>query len=402
MTESFTSHLKIGAAALLAMAAWQIGAAPASLAQVPPVLVPPPEPEAAAPTALTFPALTGPLAANANPYSFDTGVIGNLYIGGAITGMGLFQSNPVPGNAHGHFDLTNGQIIVQKTDGVFQFYTQIGAYSFPTLGTPYFHVGKVTGNTFGPLAVGYAKLQPTDEVSLQVGKLPTLIGAEYAFTFQNMNIERGLLWNQEPVISRGIQGNYASGPLTLSVSWNDGFYSNNYNWITGLASYALNKANTIAVVAGGNFGQSPKGTFVTPVAQNNSRIVNVIYTYNAEPWTITPYFQYTDVPSNAAIGVASAQTYGGAVLANYKINDNVNLAGRAEYISTSGAANLLYGPGSSAMSFTVTPTWQNGVWFVRGEASYVEAFSTTAGSVFGKTGSSKNQVRGVIEGGILF
>src|SRR5215204_3066618 len=63
MTESFTTHLKIGAAALLAMAAWQIGAAPASLAQVPPVLVPPPEPEAAAPTALTFPALTGPLAA---------------------------------------------------------------------------------------------------------------------------------------------------------------------------------------------------------------------------------------------------------------------------------------------------------------------------------------------------
>jgi len=28
-------------------------------------------------------------------------------------------------------------------------------------------------------------------------KLPTLIGAEYTFTFENMNIERGLLWNQE-------------------------------------------------------------------------------------------------------------------------------------------------------------------------------------------------------------
>jgi hypothetical protein len=403
MTESITSHLKIGAAALLAMAAWQIGAAPASLAQAPPPAVTPaPEPEAPAPTALTTPPLTGPLAANPNPVTFETVEFGKIYVGGAITGMGLFQSNPVPGNTTSHFDLTNGQVIVQKTDGVFQFYTQTGVYSFPTLGTPYFHVSKVTGNTFGPLAVGYAKLQPTDEVSLQVGKLPTLIGAEYAFTFQNMNIERGLLWNQEPIISRGIQGNYTSGPLTLSVSWNDGFYSNNYNWISGLASYTLNKANTIAVAAGGNFGQSPKGTFVTPVAQNNSRIVNLIYTYNAEPWTITPYFQYTDVPSNAAIGVASAQTYGGAILANYKIDDNVNLAGRAEYISTSGAGNVLYGPGSSAMSFTVTPTWQNGVWFVRGEASYVEAFSTTAGSVFGKSGSSRSQVRGVIEGGILF
>jgi len=291
---------------------------------------------------------------------------------------------------------------VQKTDGVFQFYTQSGVYSFPTVGTPYFHVSKVTGNTFGGLAVGYAKLQPTEEVSVQVGKLPTLIGAEYAFTFQNMNIERGLLWNQEPIISRGVQGNYTSGPLTLSVSWNDGYYSNNYNWISGLASYTLNKENTIAVAAGGNFGQTSKGTFVTPVPQSNSRILNVIYTYNAEPWTITPYFQYTDVPTNAEIGVASAQTYGGAILANYKINDNVNVAGRAEYISTSGSGNLLYGPGSSAMSFTVTPTWQNGVFFVRGEASYVEAFSTTAGLVFGKSGNSRSQVRGVIEGGILF
>ena len=71
--------------------------------------------------------------------------------------------------------------------------------------------------------------------------MPTLIGAEYAFTFQNMNIERGLLWNQEPIISRGIQGNYSSGPLTVSLSLNDGLYSNNYNWISGLVSYTLNK-----------------------------------------------------------------------------------------------------------------------------------------------------------------
>jgi len=39
----------------------------------------------------------------------------------------------------------------------------------------------------------------------------------------------------------------------------------------------------------------------------------------------------------------------------YSVNDNVNVAGRAEYISstgslTNGAPSLLYGPGSSAWS----------------------------------------------------
>jgi len=97
----------------------------------------------------------------------------------------------------------------------------------------------------------------------------------------------------------------------------------------------------------------------------------------AEPWTITPYFQYTDVPSSANLGFASAQTYGGAVLANYKLTDTVNIAGRAEYIATSGAGNVLYGAGSSAGSLTLTPTWQNGIWFVRGEASVVHAFDST-------------------------
>ena len=112
------------------------------------------------------------------------------------------------------------------------------------------------------------------------------------------------MWNQEPIISRGIQGNYSSGPLTVSLSLNDGFYSNNYNWISGLVSYALNKENTIAVAGGGAFQETAKSTFVTPPAQNNSRIINLIYTYNAEPWTITPYFQYTDVPSSASLGIA--------------------------------------------------------------------------------------------------
>jgi Putative beta-barrel porin-2, OmpL-like. bbp2 len=409
MTRISRTRLTIGVASLLAAASWQVGAAPAALAQaivpepnlVAPPGVNPPKAEEAPTISLTSPALTGPLSANPSPFAFDTGFpLGSVYFGGAITAMGLFQSNPVPDNSTATGDVPNALVWLQNNEGPFQFFAMAGGYSFPTLGTQYFHLPKITGNTFGPVPVAYGKLVATDELSLQFGKLPTLIGAEYAFTFQNMNIERGLLWNQEPIISRGIQGNYASGPLTVSLSLNDGLYSNNYNWISGLVSYTLDKENTIAVAGGGAFRETAKSTFVTLPAQNNSRIINLIYTYNAEPWTVTPYFQYTDVPSSARLDIASAQTYGGAVLAKYKVTDSISIAGRAEYIASTGPGNVLYGSGSSAGSLTVTPTYQTGVWFLRGEGSVVHAFDST--SAFGKNGTEKTQLRGVIETGIVF
>jgi len=413
----------VGAAVFAAAAAWQLGAASSAFAQQPVPVVPPPPiaapaPEAPASTAMTTPSMTGPLVANPNPYSFDDpfGYFGKIYVTGAITGLALVQSNPLPGDHLFRGDASNAQVIAQKTDGLFQFYLQAGMYSFPTLGTPYVSAWRTTGDTFTPLPVGYVKLAPTDQFSIQAGKLPTLIGAEYAFTFQNMNIERGLLWNQEPIISRGVQANYTLGPLALSASLNDGFYSDSYNWLTGSAAWTINKENTLTVVGGGNFDHTDKNAVSTmlpvvvktPFFQNNGSIFNIIYTYNAAPWTITPYFQYTTVPRNLFLGATKgAETYGGAILANYSFNDNVNLAGRAEYISTSGSlasgsANVLYGPGSAAWSLTLTPTYQEGIFFVREEVSYVQASSFTPGFAFGKSGGARSQARVLIEAGIVF
>ncbi len=132
----------------------------------------------------------------------------------------------------------------------------------------------------------------------------------------------------------------------------------------------------------------------------------MIYTYNAAPWTITPYFQYTHVPGDAFFGTPhDNSTIGGAILATYAINDNVNLSGRFEAIGSTGdslSPNLMYGPKSSAVSFTLTPTWQNGVYFVRSDTSVVQLFGTTAGSAFGSSGTAKTQARFVLEGGIVF
>src|SRR3982074_1268026 len=350
------AKLPIGAAILTA-AAGQLGTAGSVWAQQPfpppPPVVVVPAPDAPASTAMAAPSMTGPLVANPNPYGFADpfGYFGKIYVTGALSGLALVQSNPVPGDHLFRGDVSNGQVIVQKPEGLFQFYVQAGIYSLPALGTPYVSAWRTTGDTFTPLPVAYAKLAPNDIFSIQAGKLPTLIGAEYAFTFQNMNIERGLLWNQEPVISRGVQANYTLGPLAFSASLNDGFYSDSYNWLTGSAAWTINKENTLTLVGGGNFDHTDKNAVSTtlpvvvktPFFQNNGEIFNIIYTYNAAPWTITPYFQYTHVPAASSIGAfTAASTYGGAILANYSFAEESPLSGfslpiRFEYIGSTGS-----------------------------------------------------------------
>ena len=98
-----------------------------------------------------------------------------------------------------------------------------------------------------------------------------MIGAEYTFSFENMNIERGLLWNQEPAISRGIQVNQTMGKVTASVSWNDGFYSSRYTWLSGSLAYKTGP-NALSFVAGGNLGKTDYFTSATPVQNDGNTL----------------------------------------------------------------------------------------------------------------------------------
>lgn len=359
----------------------------------------------AAPTALSTPAITGPLS-NLPPAVFDAGPLGKLSFNGLLSGVGFVQSNHVPGDRTAGAALSNGQIFLQKTDGWFQFYVQAGAYELMELGTPYLSTEKTISNLFTPVPVAYAKFQAGKNTSIEVGALPTLIGAEYTFSFENMNVERGLLWNQENAVNKGVQINQTMGKFAASLSWNDGFYSNRYTWLSGSLGYT-NGAHALSFVAGGNLGQTKFQTLAVP-AQNNGSIYNVIYTYTKGAWIIQPYFQYTDVPTNASIGVVKgASTTGGAILVSYAFKHGFSLPVRYEYISSSGnsaenAVNLIYGPGSDGTSITLTPTYQNGGLFVRGDFSWTHAGSTTPGYVFGPNGASTSQFRAVAELGFVF
>ena len=144
-------------------------------------------------------------------------------------------------------DISNAQVFIQKTTGWFQFYLQGGAYNIPVLGMPFAKTGDTTTGLYGPFPVAMLKLVKGN-FNVEIGALPTLVGAEYTFDFENMNIERGLLWNQEHAISRGIQLNDTYKKLTLSFSWNDGFYSDRYTSLSGSLAYAINASNTSTFV----------------------------------------------------------------------------------------------------------------------------------------------------------
>jgi len=371
--------------------------------QTAPSSTPADQPKPADPQPLSMPSMSGPLQ-TAVPHEVEGG---KLAVTGILSGIGWTEGNHIAGDSASHWDVSNAQLFVQKTSGWWQFYLQGGAYNLPAIGVPFLSTSDTIKNIYGPFPQGYLKLVKGN-FNVQVGALPTLVGAEYTFSFQNMNVERGLLWNQENAVNRGIQLNETYKKLTASLSWNDGFYSNRYTWLSGSLAYAFNSSNSLVFVGAGNAGAYAKNTLATPLYLNNSQIYNIIYNYGHGHWVVSPYFQYTDVPTNAKIGITQgAGTKGGAVLMTYNFSRGFSLAARPEYIKSTGSlanggTNLLYGPGSGAFAFTVTPTYRKDAFFLRGDLAIVHATNSTPGAVFGPAGLKANQPRGVLEAGFMF
>ncbi|WP_248919953.1 porin [Pseudomonas entomophila] len=366
---------------------------------------------------LASPSTASTLPVNDNPFALDTKLLGKVYVSGQLSGLGIWQNHVVdaPGNGNDTFrtDLSNAQVEIQTVEGPLQFYLQAGSYALPSLGSAYMKASKATDELYGNLPVGYLKAPIGERFSIMAGSLPTLIGAESTFTFQNINIQRGLLWNQEPAISRGIQLNYAGDQLSGSLSVNDGFYSDKYNWVSTSLAYAFDASNTLTFVGGGSLSSHSKSSIATPTAQNNSQIYNLIYTHTDGDFSLSPYLQYTRVDKDRDIGIdAAAETYGAAILGKYSFDEHWALGLRAEYIDSKGGecglddtcapTNLLYGPGSGAWSLTATPSYRSGPFFARAELAYVKAESTAEGSAFGDNGNQRDQVRALVETGLMF
>ena len=355
-------------------------------------------------TVLPMPGMSGALTINPRPVKF-----GDVYVLGVVSGLVQFQNNVAQGDKPLQSDLSNGEVFIQKNNGVIQFFVQVGAYSVPDIGVPYVRSGLAPAASYGVVPLGYLKIAPTDNFSVEVGKLPAFLGAEYTFSFENMNIQRGLLWDQSNSVNRGVQLNYTAGPLVFSLSVNDGFYSNKYNWLSGSLTYAVNNTNTLTLIAAGSLSRTNISSSATPLYLDNEHAYNIIYTRTSGSWTIQPYLQYTAVPQSPLLKTTqNAATYGAALLVSYNLpQSNFSAPFRFEYITSTGSAaegapGLIYGAGSKAWSVTVTPTYQYKRVFVRGEFSYVKAGNITNGAAFGRAGNEDTQSRLLVETGFLF
>ncbi|MBV8977613.1 MAG: outer membrane beta-barrel protein [Alphaproteobacteria bacterium] len=359
--------------------------------------------------ALPFPAMNASLSANPNPYGVDLDWAGKWFVGAAVTGLVFDQDNPGSG-AHSLVDLDNAQAWIEKTDGWWQVYVQAGIYTQPSLGFGYIRGSRATTMLYGDVPFAYLKIAPTDNFSISAGKLPTLIGAENAFTYQNLDIQRGLLWNQTPSVTQGVQLNYTAGPLSFALSVNDGYYSQTLNDLSGSVAYAFDGgADTVSVIAGTNLGHNPLTLpFATPLL-NDGTIADLVYTHASGPWTISPSLQFVSAPRDPLHGaLQGASSIGAMLTANYAFDDHWKLAARAEYVNSTGSAaagamNLLIaGPGSKAWSITVTPTYQYNVFFARLEGSYVGASDVTPGFGYGPSANDTTQASVFFETGVLF
>ncbi len=348
-------------------------------------------------------------------YSSDT--LGDWQAYVALSGLAAAQSNTSNASPKDFGDVSNAQFMLQKTSGWLQLFAMGGAYAQPALATNYTRAYTQTDGTWGFFPVGWITLAPSNEWQLNIGKIFAIGGGENTFTYQNINIQRGLLWTQTNVVTRGMQLNYQGDTFSANLAWTDGSYSNTYNWLSGQLTVPLNERHSLNASWTGSVSANAKNTMATPLLQNNSQITTLNYGYNSPHWSLSPYLQMTVVPAAPEVGIlGSSGTRGAAILGTYRINpleqgkpvkQNITLPLRLEYLNSWGNSgvssnNLMYGPNSAAWSATLTPTWQRGAFFTRLEGSYVRALNASSGASFGLNGNANGQARIMLEAGILY
>lgn len=348
----------------------------------------------------------------------DLGMLGEWRGSGVISGFGMVQSNPVQTNKAYVADLSNAMIVVEQKKGSFGFFAQIGYYDILDIGQPDQRIQKQTINSFGVVPQAQINYSIDKNLTVSIGKLSALGGYEASFSYQNLNVVRGVLWSQTSSFSEGVQIDYDNEAFSASIALTDGFYSNKFNWLGVDLSYKLSESQKIGVVWTGAVSPNNYTTNNTPLLKNNSQIVNLLYSQTVGRWSFDPYLQYTFVPANSSIGIPqSAETYGVAILANYKFTVDLDGSGtgyqkasipfRVEYIQSTGipgsnAPTLLYGPGSSALTLTLSPTIQYKKYFARVEVSMIRLYDFSPQLGFGNNSQNASQFRGILELGILY
>ncbi len=204
-------------------------------------------------------------------------------------------------------------------------------------------------------------------VDILAGRILTNIGGEAPYTWQNINIQRGLVWAGEPVFYNGIRFSFTAEPFGFYVGVNDRDSDDG-------------KFAAEAGVSGSwkelKLDWSFNILYPDSVDENDARVFNLTTNINAiENMPITFYVDYLNVPlTNGTKGA-----WGFALLADYQFNDKVSLGMRVERVIQENDVDVYgIGNGNDAWTITLTPKYQfNKYFYIRAEASYVSLDDAT-------------------------
>ncbi|MDP9024479.1 MAG: porin [Candidatus Eremiobacteraeota bacterium] len=367
--------------------------------------------DGASPAPSASPLPTPSLSAAPTPaYSLD----------GAFTEYSVHSTNA---NATGALDNANGADLQNRTDvsnavltfskntGSFRFSVTGGAYALPVVGQAINPTTQQSSNAwlYGFFPAAYLAYVPNAHLTVTAGKQTSLLGQENAFTFQNLNVTRGIAWATEPTISRGVRAAYVQGKFSGILEYNDGYYSgNNGRALEGLVGFAPSSTTDVQVA----FmlpGPDTPGNVTSGVA--NKREYDLMFTKQYGKLQLLPYLLFVDSPSSARLGyVRPESALAIAFLANYTFDARYSVAARYESFadhSASGDASpnadlLGFGSGSRATTWTVTPGYRSGNVFARAEYSANRLANFAPGLGFGSGGLLGNQSRVLVEFGAVF
>lgn len=268
------------------------------------------------------------------------------------------------------FDAQIGNALLNLAAGAGNLHLSatVGAYGFPTLGFPIAAVNEPGSNTqlYGPLPVAALQYTVNSHLSVSAGKFAALLGQESPFTYQNLNVQRGIGWAMEPTIGRGALIAYTNGSFSATLQVNDAYYSGTSRAVEGLLGWAPSSSTALQfafIVPGKDVGPNP----TTPVG--NKAEYDLMYSRQTGKLQLLPYYLYVWSPASAKLGFTAGENATAAVLiANWSFSPQFSLPFRYEYArngsSTSDAspnADLVgFGPGSNVRTFTLTPTYRFG------------------------------------------
>jgi hypothetical protein len=418
-------------ALLVAAAAAAIGLGGERAASAQSAQAPPSTPAAASPAPTPTPTAT--------PYASAT-IGGDFLLYGLQTynvNVAGAEDTPTGADPQGRADVSDMLVNASVTSGYYKLSATAGGYAFPVVGqalNPTFNsFESLTGNAPGscrntscftllPL-VQATYTSPDSHWTVEAGKLGTMIGAEGAFTYQNVNVQRGIGWALEPVVSRGVHVGYTNGQWTFAVEGNDGWYSG-WGHITPEYEVAWAPSSTTSITfVGMNPNANAPGN--ATAAFGNTSEYNLVYAHTTGKWTFTPYALWLHSPASASLTALYGKNWGAesayaiSLLGSYAFTPSLSLGFRVEDAADTSSSSdasynadfIGYGPGSGVTTYTLTPTFKfGGYGMLRLEWSHASARNVAVscvtpgdcfGPAFGPTGALAAQNRIGVEFGAM-